>query len=235
MDAQGGVLVGTGIRNVNDALFRPFRWDVIQGLTFYPVPRGFAAYVTTLSPDAEMAAGFAVEDTPDGVSTAVRWDAAGQLTTLATPVGRLGCEPAAISDDSRIIAGTCFQRVFVDNGYRDVPDLVRWVGDAVDVPEPLSNADGSTAEDASADGETIVGKIEVQGPLERRAMVWRAESGKRLLEDILRDAGIGDALSGWVLHEIVGVSDDGLVVAGNGVAPDGERAAFYAILPRGGR
>jgi len=85
----------------------------------------------------------------------------------------------------------------------------------------------SQAWSTSADGSFVVGEGESASG--REAFIWDAANGMRALDDIL----IGDFgldLTGWTLQSAHGVSDDGLVVAGFGINPDGNTEAFVANM-----
>lgn len=61
------------------------------------------------------------------------------------------------------------------------------------------------------------------------AFIWDAGNGMRKLDDVLvTDFGLD--LTGWTLKAASGVSDDGLVVAGFGINPDGNTEAFIANM-----
>ena len=61
------------------------------------------------------------------------------------------------------------------------------------------------------------------------AFIWDAANGMRRLQDVLvTDYGLD--LSGWTLTSAFGVSDDGFVIAGNGINPSGDPEGYVAIL-----
>ena len=63
------------------------------------------------------------------------------------------------------------------------------------------------------------------------AFVWTAAIGKRDLLDVLAEAGAAEAVAGWTIVGIAGLSDDGRVVAGTARDADGRLRAFRAALP----
>lgn len=92
----------------------------------------------------------------------------------------------------------------------------------------------SSALDVSADGAVVVGNVVefTANPVER-AIIWDAIHGTRLLSDALvNDYGLD--LTGWTLESAIGVSDDGLTIAGSGVGPDGRRQPWVVQLPEPG-
>ena len=63
----------------------------------------------------------------------------------------------------------------------------------------------------------------------REAFLWGALNGMRELDEVLvTDFGLD--LTGWTLQAATGVSDDGLVVSGYGLNPDGNIEAFIANM-----
>ena len=89
----------------------------------------------------------------------------------------------------------------------------------------------SSAHAVSADGAIVVGNAyDEVGPA---AFIWDAQHGMRKLQDVLvNDYGLD--LTGWTLTEATDISDDGLVIVGNGYDPDGNSEAWIAIIPEPG-
>jgi uncharacterized membrane protein len=208
--------------------FASFLWDAAAGADLTPYPPGapppVSTFVEALSPDASIAAG--IRRTVDGEDSLL-WNASG---VSVLPVhGSYTCDPEAISSDARVIAGSCWVLIgangFVTRSY----SAAAWIDGVLQILEPLDGEESSFSSDVSADGEVIVGTALVDG--RSQTTIWRAATGKVPLEDILRDAGLADAIAGWALLIASSISDDGRVVAGNGIAPNGTEAAFRAILP----
>jgi uncharacterized membrane protein len=79
----------------------------------------------------------------------------------------------------------------------------------------------------SADGSIVVGTTQ---DYPAQAVIWTAAVGVRPLQTYLEDE-LNLALPGWLsLDEVVGISDDGTVIAGNGVNANGMTEAFLAKL-----
>lgn len=91
-----------------------------------------------------------------------------------------------------------------------------------------TGATASQAFDVSADGQVIVGR---SGTGRSEAVVWDGAGEIRAVREILEELGQGEELIGWSLTEVVGVSDDGRTLAGNGINPDGESEAWAAVIP----
>lgn len=85
----------------------------------------------------------------------------------------------------------------------------------------------SQANSTSADGSVVVGRSTASGGA--KAFLWDSINGMRALDDVLiTDFGLD--LTGWMLRDARGVSDDGLVVAGWGINPNGRQEAFIANM-----
>jgi hypothetical protein len=83
----------------------------------------------------------------------------------------------------------------------------------------------STALDVSANGDIIVGGGTT--PAGREAFVWDPLNNWRKVGQLLSRAGID--MTGWVLEEATGISDDGRTIAGFG-KKDGIEAAWLATI-----
>jgi hypothetical protein len=86
----------------------------------------------------------------------------------------------------------------------------------------------SDAQDVNGDGSVIVGRAYFFESQMARALLWTAGIGLVDLNTYLPSLGID--LSGWVLVDAVGVSDDGRTITGLGVH-DGSNQAWVATLP----
>lgn len=93
--------------------------------------------------------------------------------------------------------------------------------------EPLGVLGGHTisfGECVSADG-SLVGGVDISGS-DRTASLWSLAEGRRRLIDVL--VAQGADLSGWTLTSVRDVSDDGRVLVGEGVNPNGAREGWRA-------
>ena len=92
----------------------------------------------------------------------------------------------------------------------------------------------SSAKDTTADGSIVVGRSNVLGgqlTSSSDPFIWDEVHGMRNLVDVLtNDFGLGAALAGWNLTEATAISDDGRVIIGNGINPDGNFEAWRAVL-----
>jgi uncharacterized membrane protein len=143
-------------------------------------------------------------------SRAFRWTEAGGLQLLGIGEGR------GISADGSAVVGY----LLLVPG--DVRRGFRWTAleGTVELP-PLPGDKDSYANATSESGGIVVGMSKV--PDSSRAVVWR-----RGLPAINLNTHLS-GLSGWVLYEAVGVSDDGRVVTGTG-AFNGQPCSWVAQL-----
>ena len=79
----------------------------------------------------------------------------------------------------------------------------------------------------SADGSVVVGVMYTWNGDE--AFVWDPINGIRHLGDLMVD-GYGVELRGWTLLRATGVSDDGMIVVGEGVSPEGRLEGWTASI-----
>lgn len=98
----------------------------------------------------------------------------------------------------------------------------------------------SIAHAVSFDGSVIVGEAQTH-LMERtydngyEAFIWDEADGMRSLTQVLVDNfGLGQELRGWTLSNASSVSDDGTVITGWGVDPQGEVEAWIAVVPEPG-
>jgi len=83
--------------------------------------------------------------------------------------------------------------------------------------------------DVSADGNLIVGGIG------RRHgaggyFIWDPTHGTRLVRDALLDYGLADDINGWVIDTVFAVSDNGNVLVGGGIRPDGVPSLWRVVI-----
>ncbi|MGE0696738.1 MAG: FG-GAP-like repeat-containing protein [Pirellulales bacterium] len=79
----------------------------------------------------------------------------------------------------------------------------------------------------SADGSVVVGKS--GSALGDEAFYWTAAGGMQNLRELLIVGG-ATGLSGWTLHDAIGVSEDGRTVVGFGTNPSGDKEAWVAVV-----
>ena len=85
----------------------------------------------------------------------------------------------------------------------------------------------SIARDVSGDGAVIVGYGNTD--LGWEPFVWTESCGIRRLADVLRN-DFGVDIGAWQLRYALGVSDDGLVIVGYGINPEGNTEGWVVCL-----
>ena len=101
------------------------------------------------------------------------------------------------------------------------------VGLGTAVPEETE----ARALDVSSEGSVIVGSLvlgDVFSGGELVAMIWDPINGQRVLQDVLAP---DVDLTGWVLMQATGVSDDGLTIVGTGRNPQGVTEGWVVVIP----
>jgi uncharacterized membrane protein len=122
-----------------------------------------------------------------------------------------------VSADASVIVGNFGQQAF------------RWT--QAGGMQGMGDLDGggfkSAAWDITPDGSIIVG----DGTTDRgtEAFIWTQSSGMKSLMGLLTASGID--LGGWQLRTARGISDDGRVIVGSGLNPQGLTEAWVIIVP----
>jgi eukaryotic-like serine/threonine-protein kinase len=142
--------------------------------------------------------------------------------------------PCDISDDGSVIVGVCWP--FGYNFFSPVDHAsgvaFRWKSGRVTFLGSLPNYQHSRAFTVSGDGRIVGGTCyhSAESGISDTGFVWDIRHGLRSLREVLAAADAN--ISGWEIHEAVGISRDGRTIAGNGVNPQGNEEAWIARLPR---
>lgn len=158
-------------------------------------------------------------DDGSGAPVGFRWQGGSMTALTSIAGGYTTLLPDGISADGNVIVGEDDDPIL---GLR----AFRLEGGSVTLLSGMRRA-----LDASGDGSVVVGTM---GPASQaQAALWTAASGVRPLVDVLvQDYNIGN-LGGWTLREAVAISADGLVIAGNGIDPQGDPEAWLVELGPG--
>ncbi len=203
--AVGGASAGAGLMITGDA----WRWDngVMSGLGVGVAPPEWAV-ANAVSGDGGVVVGSRLSL---GAGHSFRWDN-GELTTL----GRVSAN--GVSADGSVVVG----------GVGLGGQAWQWEDGVATDLGGMPGTEWGTALDVSADGSVIVGSV---GGNENEwwdgstlGVLWTPSEGARYVGDVLADH-FGLDLDGWVLHEVVAISDDGLTIVGN-ATKDFEKAQF---------
>lgn len=226
VSADGSVIIG--LSDTNSQPGPPlvaFRWTSATGMrALEDLPGGtLSAQASAISADGQVTVGFATGSS--GVR-AVRW--LGNTTApidMGLPPGLTGfTEARHVSGDGQVIVGVW------GNGLMN--EAFRWT--QADGYELLGDFAGglvdSIATATNADGSVVVGTGNPGDELPDEPFYWTRARGLRSFRDVLTEAGVD--FSAWQsFTELRDLSDDGLVIVGNGVLLDGTFAGFRVVLP----
>ncbi|MDX1532340.1 MAG: hypothetical protein R3362_12490, partial [Rhodothermales bacterium] len=200
-----------------------FRWTEAGGMA----PLGFLSegvptpesWAFATNQDGSVVVGWSRNG--DGNSQAFRWTEAGEMGGLELCDVCTGSVAHGVTPDGSVTVGW----ISSASG----TEAARWTADGE--VELLGDLGGgpvsSLAFDVSADGSVVVGEgFSGEG---REAFLWTAPDEMRALKAILED-DMGLTLNGWTLRSAHAVSDDGTVIVGEGVNPQGENEAWRVVL-----
>lgn len=230
ISADGSVIIGLDV-GPNGA--EGFRWEdgKMIGLGYLPNDDEWPFSIASdISADGSVIVG----SSPSGnTSEAFRWEN-GEMTGL----GFLSGEPPdpdwnirsganSVSSDGSIVVGQSSS----SNGY----EAFLWKdGEMMGLGALPGVEFGSVAYAVSADGGVVVG-LSVTEIMTGEAFIWTPADGMRNLKEVLENDWELD-LTGWVLggqsSQRMDISDDGTVIVGNGVSPEGISMAWRAVIPR---
>jgi len=220
---DGSVVVGYS-SNASYQL-EAFRWTAATGMVgLGDLPGGvFNSQASAVSGDGSVVVGLA-STSSSPYNRSFKWTAAQGLQALGPTTLRV----TGISRNGRFaVGGNLGRAARVAVGTGAVATLPH-------VAIPGLDTDTDLAWAATSDGAIVVGmeNLSALNGYYGRAFLWDAVHGTRILKDVLvDDFGLGPELDGWELNAATAVSDDGLRIAGYGVAPSGEQAAWRVTLP----
>lgn len=229
--SDGATVVGAGDGSPLSTLAVAFRWTESTGMV---------ALGALNDPDFVLLGSWAAAVTPDGSTivgdcsgivdgvfrarNAVRWDAAGAATALASQATWSESFATAVSADGSFVAGTA---TLPDSGYR----AFRWdsAGIALDLGVP-AGAQTSFAHGISGDGSVVVGDCTMVSGSLSSAFVWSDSTGILTLTDFLAANGISTA--GWdAFTSASAISRNGRVIVGLGVYQGCETSFIVDLGP----
>lgn len=225
VSADGSVVVGfgTSLSGRDEA----FRWTQAGGMQGLGILGGghlpsqtFSSQAWSTSADGSVVVGSSAS--PNSAVEAFRWTQAGGMQGLGNlPGGSFSSIALSTSADGEVVVGSSVSF----NG----TEAFRWTqaGGMQGLGALAGGGFNSQANSTSADGSVVVGRSTASGG--GKAFLWDSINGMRALDDVLQ-ADFGLDLTGWMLRDARGVSDDGLVVAGWGINPNGRQEAFIANM-----
>lgn len=228
ISADGGTIVGH-YRSGTETPTIAFHWD---GTTLTDVLTSGVA--SGVSADGSVVVGtqlFNPDGPPPLLHQAFRWTSSVGVLRLGYLDG--GSEfsfAEGVSADGQVIVGVS------ESGRTSLGEAFRWTESdgMIGLGDLLGGDFQSIAHDTTADGRIVVGVSSVQpGPsgVSFAPFIWDETNGMRNLVDVLVDEyGLADQLAGWDLGEARAISDDGTVIVGFGINPDGNFEAWRAVL-----
>ncbi len=255
VSGDGSVVVGAGSPGGDES--KAFRWTAGSGATSLS---GLTPGVSSTHADDVSADGRVVVGNNDYTGIAVMWED-GQIAALGSLPGYEKSNAWAVSRDGRVAVGQSLKpggmaACLWTEGGSPVPvpgattaygvsadgsvivgirvpsvgyEAFRWT--AEDGTVGLGDLPGgyfdSTAYAVSADGSVVVGRGSGLNGYE--AFVWDATHGIRSVKSVLMDDFVD--ISGWHLEIAIGISADGMVIAGSGINPLGHTEAWVAVIP----
>lgn len=215
-DLRATALSADGTQIVGDVVDQPdpFFWDppyeTCRTVGFPTYPNTGSVLTTDIDAAGEITVGYLIQTAP-ARNFAVRWFADGSFEMFGEDR-----TPVSISADGTTVVSR----------FAYWTETSGWVGIPAAIPGSLFGRDMKAA---NADGSVIVGSDSpfLAGP--PSAAIWDAANGSRLLQDELEQT-YGLDLTGWNLQDAIDISDDGSVIVGNGIDPDGTPRAWRAVL-----
>jgi probable HAF family extracellular repeat protein len=227
VSADGSVVVGSsdsGFVGMSEA----FIWTAAAGMVGLGDLPGGAVRLSTAH--AVSADGLVVVGSGHSASgtEAFRWTAAGGMIGLGDLAGG-GFESIAydVSADKAVIVGSALSVSGVE------AFIWTQAGGMVGLGDLPGGGFGSTAWAVSADGSVVVGHATTAAGQE--AFIWTAGEGMRLLKDVIEDV-YGIDLGDWRLESALGISADGLTIAGRGISPgtNADMGWRFSVVPEPG-
>jgi probable HAF family extracellular repeat protein len=225
VSSDGSVVVGEGISSSG---FEAYRWTQSGGMVgLGDLPGGlFRSFGTGISADGSVVAGYSMSG-EEGTPEAFRWTQADGMVGLGDLPGGMSWSSANdLSADGSAVVGLSLIQSWPDP---ELFEAFRWTISGG--MEPLGDLPGgdyySHAKGVSADGAIVVGYSSTAIGLE--AFIWDQDNGMRNLKSVLEN-DYGLHLTGWILKEAHGISDDGLTIVGGGTNPSGDVEAWMVTF-----
>ncbi|MDX2146437.1 MAG: hypothetical protein SFZ23_02855 [Planctomycetota bacterium] len=216
VSSSGAVIVGESIslNNIRQA----FRWTEATGTQALDTSLACSARAVTAGGDL-IAGEFDPSDVPGTDPFAGTWTQASGWTRLPALPGIRSSVANGLSSSGVVAVGSLASQ--------DATIACRWIGNQVQPLGPGLRVSNATC--VSADGRFVFGSTFSTANNET-AFVWDRRRGLRLLRDaLLIDHGIN--VGNWRLIAVRGASDDGSVITGEGINPQGRREVWVATVP----
>lgn len=220
---DGAVICGSSEIPAATGVDRGFRWTLATGLVgLGTADPGYPGTVArSISADGSAIVGLATPSDSNSLDRRpFRWTTVNGNALLPLPPGATAGAAFGISADGQVVVGEVVV-AGVKQGYR-------W--SEATGPEAITNAPGLNLAfftGTDADGSVAVGTGNL--PSGSGAIIWDANNGSRLLQDVLDDMGVV-VPAGWTLTRASAVSNDGHTIVGSAADAEGNSRAFVARL-----
>lgn len=185
----------------------------------------FFSQATGVSADGSTVVGYSASANGGGVE-AFRWTETGGMVGLGDlPGGTYFSDAFGISADGSTVVG-------VSSSINSDFEAFRWTeaGGMVSLGDLPGGVFSSIAYGVSGDGSTVVGSSSSSANGGNgEPFLWTETGGIRALRDVLINDFSLD-LTGWILNHAIDISDDGQVIVGAGVNPQGQGETWIANL-----
>jgi len=219
VSADGSTVVGSGFNSTNDS--EAFIWTSGGGMVgLGELPGGLGgSHGVGVSADGSTIAGWSYGGS--GLEPFL-WTSTGGMVSLGHIPGTWGTDASDISADGSTVVGSY--------NCPDDPRAYRWTNTGgFESLGTFLGENMSLARGVSGDGSVVVG-YGWGASSGMEAFIWDATNGMRELDVVLTNLGLGPDLAGWILRSAEDISNDGRVIVGGGLNPNGDREAWIAVL-----
>ena len=245
ISSDGSVVIGV----TRSTAYEPFRWTESSGLqSLSGIASGSGYGSTAISGNGQVVllndgvTSFSSLTPLESLGNALRWTESTGTHELLPLSGADYSHAAKTSFDGSVTVGTSrslisgrvqFDRLVL--GSELLTQATAWIeGSPVLLESPIS-FDSTNAIDVSSDGLLIVGSARNDSEVTDvfrfpQAILWRDGEAFVLQDLLMEQYGLANELAGWHLTSATAISDDGTVIAGQGIDPDGFSAAWVATL-----
>lgn len=237
VSADGAVVVGivstSGVENGSFGSGSALLWTEDTDMVALGELPGAPPYSEAYAVSGDGTVVVGVAGTAMGSYAAFRWTEETGLQALEPSPKEApftsGSTARAISADGQVIVGnTAILAELTGGDSRWTWEAYRWTEDTGVAPlGVLPGAQSSAAHDASYDGSIILGGSTTDDQYE--PVLWDEFTGIRRLVDVLTE-DYGLDLGAWTIRGAWALSDDGLVIVGQGINPDGNIEGWVACL-----
>lgn len=224
VSADGTVIIGFEAEDKSLTNKQAVIWtDSGQSVAQLGTLGGNESWANGVSADGSLVVGTSKNES--GQIEAFLWNDSDGMAGLGTLAGYSSSTGVAVSADGATVVGSSSSGTGAEAYRWTQSDGMVGLGDLV------GGETRSSANAVSADGSIVVGSSQSANGDE--AFIWDAKNGMRSILDHLENDYASD-MSGWILLSATGISDDGSVISGYGINPEGHYEAWmvdYNAVP----